>query len=72
MWAEETQKKAPFDQQKGENTQFKDPTQNQPKLTLNSIQYDAGEVYEGNVIVHDFIVKNTGKAQLNIEKVKAG
>jgi hypothetical protein len=31
-----------------------------------------GEVYEGNTIVHAFAIKNTGTAELNINKVKAG
>ena len=47
-------------------------TQDQPHLSLNAAQFDAGEVDEGAVIVHSFAVKNTGTATLNIEKVKAG
>ena len=47
-------------------------TQNQPHLSLDAPQFDAGEVDEGAVIVHGFTVKNTGTAPLNIKKVKAG
>ena len=47
-------------------------TQDQPHLSLDAPQFDAGEVDEGTVIVHGFTVKNTGTAPLNIEKVKAG
>jgi hypothetical protein len=46
--------------------------QDQPHLSLDAPQFDAGEVDEGAVIVHGFTVKNTGTAPLNIEKVKAG
>jgi hypothetical protein len=46
--------------------------QDQPHLSLDAPQFDAGEVDEGAVIVHGFTVKNTGRAPLNIEKVKAG
>ena len=46
--------------------------QDQPHISLDSTQFDAGEVDEGAVIVHGFTVKNTGMAPLNIEKVKAG
>ena len=46
--------------------------QDQPHISLNATQFDAGEVDEGAVIVHSFTVKNTGTAPLSIEKVKAG
>ena len=71
LWAKETLKSTP-DTQKAEVTQEKAPKQDQPQISLNSTKYDVGEVYEGDVITHDFTFKNTGKAQLNIEKVKAG
>ena len=61
LWAEEkAEKSTPVDQQE------------QPHLSLDASQFDAGEVDEGAVIVHGFTVKNTGTAPLNIEKVKAG
>ena len=72
LWAKETQKNTTPDKQKAEEKQEKVPKQDQPQISLNSTKYDAGEVYEGDVIIHDFTVKNTGTAQLNIEKVKAG
>ena len=34
--------------------------------------YDFGEVYEGVDVTHDFIIKNTGDADLEIQKAKAG
>ena len=46
--------------------------QDQPQLSLDAPQFDAGEVDEGAVIVHGFTVTNTGTAPLNIKKVKAG
>lgn len=73
LWAEERfSKKTLPDQQNAEEKKEIVPTQNQPQISLDSTQYDAGEVYEGDVIVHAFTVRNTGTAQLNIEKVKAG
>jgi len=48
------------------------PAQSQPQITIDLNQVDLGEVEEGNPIVHTFIIKNTGKAQLNIDKVSAG
>ena len=43
-----------------------------PHITIDSPLYDAGEVGEGEEIVHSFIVKNTGEVQLNIKSVDAG
>ena len=48
------------------------PAQNQPQITIDLSQVDLGEVEEGNPIGHTFIIKNTGTAQLNIDKVSAG
>lgn len=39
---------------------------------VESEAYDFGEVFEGADVVHDFIVKNTGDADLEIQSVKAG
>ena len=47
-------------------------TQNQPRISFDSTHYNAGELWEGSKISHTFIIKNTGTAQLTIEKVKAG
>lgn len=71
LTAKETLKSTPHIQQ-AEVPQEKALKQEQPKISLDSTKYDAGEVYEGDVITHEFIVKNTGTAELNIEKVKAG
>ena len=48
------------------------PIQTQPQISFDSNGYDAGEVWEGEKVFHDFIVKNTGTAELQIEKVKTG
>jgi len=72
LWAEEALRKTPSDHQKAEGKQEKASTQNNPRITLDYIQYDVGEVYEGDKIVHAFTIKNAGTAQLNIKKVKAG
>lgn len=34
--------------------------------------YDFGEAMEGEVVKHDFLVKNTGAAVLEIKQVRAG
>jgi len=47
-------------------------TGNQPAIVIEERQYDAGEVWEGDIVSHSFIVKNTGKAELNISNVKPG
>ncbi len=70
LWAKETLKNK-TDKQRAEEKQEKAPGQKQPKISFDSIKYDAGEVYEGDVIIHAFSVQNTGTAQLNIKKVKA-
>ena len=46
--------------------------QNSPVIFLDSTSYDAGEVWEGDVVSHDFSVKNTGTSELIISKVKPG
>ena len=47
-------------------------TGDQPSLSIESPSHNVGEVWEGEDIIHPFIVKNTGKAQLDIKNVKAG
>jgi hypothetical protein len=39
-------------------------------IVLSETSFDFGEVDEGSVVSHDFIVKNTGKAELQISKVR--
>jgi len=43
-----------------------------PRLVLSEEVYDFGEVREGERIVHDFIVTNSGSAPLEIKKVSPG
>lgn len=43
-----------------------------PVIEIAEPTYDFGEVMEDAEISHDFIVKNTGKAVLQIEKVSPG
>ncbi len=52
--------------------QPKEDSANQPKIVIEAKKYDAGEVYEGAEVVHSFIVKNKGKGELHINKVKPG
>ena len=47
-------------------------SESQPQISLDSIHYELGEVWEGDEIIHTFIAKNTGTAQLNIKDVRAG
>ena len=73
VWAEEELKKiATSERQKAENQQEQAPAQNQPQISFDNTKYNAGEVWEGEEVSHTFIVKNTGTAQLNINKVRAG
>ena len=44
----------------------------QPHLSIDPSSHNVGEIWEGDDIIHSFIVKNTGKAQLDIKNVKAG
>lgn len=43
-----------------------------PRIVIEQMRYDMGEVYEQKVYKHKFKVKNTGNADLRIEKVKPG
>ncbi len=43
-----------------------------PKVEIESLSYDFGSVFEGNDVIHDFVIKNTGDAPLDIEKVRTG
>jgi len=44
----------------------------QPVLTIAEPSFDAGVVKEGDIVIHSFIVKNTGTAVLNIDSVRPG
>ncbi|MDA8405181.1 MAG: hypothetical protein M0Z56_13450, partial [Desulfobacteraceae bacterium] len=39
---------------------------------IKTASYECGEVFEGKDVIHDFIIKNTGDANLEIKGVKAG
>jgi len=58
--------------QKDTSQQEGSAAQNQPRISFDSTKYDAGEVWEGDEITHTFMVRNTGTAQLNLEKMSAG
>lgn len=46
------------------------PTGPQPKAVVDELTFNAGDVAKGDVINHDFMVKNTGKSDLMILAVK--
>lgn len=46
--------------------------ENQPALYIKELNQDIGTVYESDNYIFNFIVKNTGKADLVIESVKPG
>ena len=48
------------------------PLQDQSQITFDATSYNAGEVWEGDVVSHDFAVKNTGTSELTISRVKPG
>ncbi|SMC24862.1 hypothetical protein SAMN02746041_02118 [Desulfacinum hydrothermale DSM 13146] len=43
-----------------------------PVIQVDRTHVDLGEVDEGRALVHDFVVKNVGKAPLHIERVRPG
>ena len=47
-------------------------TENQPELKLIDSAYKFETITEGKEIVHDFIIKNVGNAQLDVLRVKPG
>ena len=50
----------------------KSTTGDQPHLSIDPSSHNVGEIWEGEDIIHSFIVKNTGTALLDIKNVKAG
>jgi archaellum component FlaG (FlaF/FlaG flagellin family) len=58
--------------QKVESQKGKTSGENQPAIVIEQRIFDAGEVWEGDIVTHSFVVKNTGKGQLNITNVKPG
>lgn len=45
--------------------------ENAPKAEFNTLQYDFGTVKSGDPVNYDFVLKNTGKTDLIIRKIKA-
>ncbi|MFZ2446977.1 MAG: DUF1573 domain-containing protein [Syntrophobacteraceae bacterium] len=43
-----------------------------PFIHISDFTFDFGEVMEGTEVQHDFKVRNTGSAVLNIDRVKTG
>lgn len=43
-----------------------------PSLSLSSTEHDFGQVWEGKIVSHEFKMRNTGKAELQIIEVKPG
>ena len=43
-----------------------------PAAVAQSGSYDFGIAFEGAEVLHDFIIKNTGTADLEIQTVKSG
>jgi len=43
-----------------------------PKAVAETDSFDFGTVLEGNTVLHDFVIKNTGDAPLKIENVRTG
>ncbi len=46
--------------------------EDQPEIFIETSEHDAGAIYEGTEVTHSFIVKNKGKGELRINKVKPG
>jgi len=45
-------------------------SEGKPNAVLEINSYDFGFAYEGKDVIHDFIIKNTGDANLEIKAVK--
>jgi len=43
-----------------------------PKAVASTESYQFGTVLEGNDVVHDFVIQNTGDAALDIKDVRTG
>jgi hypothetical protein len=64
--------KSEIDKPKVESQKAKTSGANQPAMVIEQRMFDAGDVWEGDMVTHSFVVKNTGKAELNISNVKPG
>ena len=54
------------------NTGAQETSKKKPQITIDAPNYDFGEIHEGDKIIHDFTIKNTGTAELTIKDVKPG
>ena len=72
VWAEETVKQGAATRTKSKLQQEQASSAENPRISFDAITYDAGELWEGDVVSHDFIVKNTGTSELAIKSVKPG
>ena len=52
--------------------QLNPENEKQPEIFIETKEYDIGKVYEGTLATHAFIVKNKGKGDLLIKRVKPG
>ncbi len=43
-----------------------------PSLQAPSLDYDFGEIEEGSILSHDYLIKNTGLGILEIYQVRPG
>lgn len=43
-----------------------------PSIQLPETSFDFGEAMEGSEVTHEFVVKNTGSAELQIQQVRPG
>ena len=72
IWAEEALKQGAAAGDNSKSQKEEAISSGQPSLSFDAITYDAGEVWEGDVVAHDFVVKNTGTSELVIKSVKPG
>ena len=63
---------ASFAQDKTSPNQAGDGNAGPPKMVIDSVTHDFGEVIGGQPLRHTFKVKNTGKGVLKIESVVPG
>ena len=72
LWAIEVANEGTSNLQKIETQQEQAPLPKQPRISFDAISYNAGDVWEGDVVSHDFAVKNTGASELTISRVQPG
>ena len=49
-----------------------DPTPTAPEAVVDNTKHTLPAVIEGTEVRHDFVIKNSGNAPLEVEKVKTG